>query len=339
MSAVARPALDGTRKTNPSVSVLLPAWNDAAMIGRCLESLLAIDRPDLEIIVCAGGEDGTLDVARRYAGERVIVLEQYPGEGKQGALRRCFAHSRGDIIYLTDADCVVPPDVFDAVIGPVADGDVLAATGTSRPLAEQSAAPFALFQWSILDAVEQNRPVESTGLLGRNCAASRAAVIEAGAFAEPVPIGTDYHLAKALLARGEHIRFVPAAVETPYPTSPLAFLRQQSRWLRNIFLHGPRYGDNAEIRACARTVALGAGFYLWPLSWRWTRLPGLLIWLTGLTALVALRVRYARALSARRGVVLGPAYYLRLPWYTLLDVAAWVWPLVDAVSRRRRLRW
>jgi glycosyltransferase involved in cell wall biosynthesis len=336
---VTLPAPEGTLKTSPSVSVLLPAWNDAAMIGRCLESLLAIDRPDVEIIVCAGGEDGTFDVARRYAGERVIVLEQYPGEGKQRALRRCFARSRGDIIYLTDADCIVPSCVFDAVVGPVADGAVPAATGTSRPLREQQTEPFALFQWSILDAVEQNRPVASSGLLGRNCAVRRAAIIEAGAFAEPVPIGTDYHLAKALLARGHQIRFVPAAVETAYPTNPRAYLRQQSRWLRNIFLHGPRSGDYTEILACARTVALGAGFSLWPLSWRWTRLPGLLTWLAGLTVLVALRTRYARSLSARQGVPLGRFYYLRLPWYTLLDVAAWVWPLVDAVSRRRRLRW
>ena len=30
----------------PSVSVLLPAWNEAKMIGRCLDSLLAIDWPN-----------------------------------------------------------------------------------------------------------------------------------------------------------------------------------------------------------------------------------------------------------------------------------------------------
>lgn len=334
-----RPAPDSRAKASPSVSVLLPAWNDAAMIGRCLESLLAIDRPDLEIIVCAGGEDGTLDVARQYESDRVIVLEQQPGEGKQGALRRCFARSHGDILYLTDADCIVSAGVFDAVIGPVANREVAAATGTSRPLAEQHAEPFALFQWSILEAAERNRPAESSGLLGRNCAVHRTALIKAGAFAEPVPIGTDYHLAKALLARGLQIRFVPTAVETAYPTSPLAFLRQQSRWLRNIFLHGSRYGDRAEIGACARTVALGAGFYLWPLSWRWTRLPGVVLWLAGFTVLVGLRARYARSLSARQGVPFDPSYYLHLPWYTLLDVAAWVWPLVDAVSRRRRLRW
>jgi cellulose synthase/poly-beta-1,6-N-acetylglucosamine synthase-like glycosyltransferase len=309
------------------------------MISRCLESLLAIDWPDLEIIVCAGGEDGTLDIARSYEGARVAVLEQHAGEGKQGALRRCLARSRGEIVYQSDADCLVPASVFTAVISPLVDGEVAAATGTSRPLAEQQAEPFALFQWSILDAVERKRLVACNGLLGRNCAIRRDAIIEAGAFAEPVPIGTDYHLAKALLARGRQIRFVPAVVETPYPTSPPAYLRQQSRWLRNIFLHGFRFGDRAEIIACARTVTLGAGFYLWPLSWRWTRLSGVLLWLAGLTVLVALRVRYARELSVHRQVTVGRAYYLRVPWYTLLDVAAWVWPLLDGLSRQRRLRW
>jgi glycosyltransferase involved in cell wall biosynthesis len=97
---VTLPVPETTNTGLPSVSVLLPAWNDAAMIGRCLESLLTIDWPDLEIVVCAGGADGTLDIARHYESERVTVLEQHPGEGKQAALRRCLERSRGDIIYL-----------------------------------------------------------------------------------------------------------------------------------------------------------------------------------------------------------------------------------------------
>lgn len=326
----------GTRLT--SVSVLLPAWNEARMIGRCLDSLLAIDWPDLEIVVCAGGDDGTLDVARRYEGSRVIVLEQHAGEGKQAALRRCFAASRGEIIYLTDADCVVPSDVFQAVVEPVARGDAPAATGTSRPLPEQRTEPFAQFQWSIQRATERDRGPFSTGLLGRNCAIRRDALTAAGAFDDSVPIGTDYHLAKRLIAGGEVIRFVPAAVQTRYPGDTLAFLRQRSRWLRNIFLHGRRFGDRAELLACARTVALGAAFWLWPLTWWRTRAAGVLAWLAGFSYLMWARLRYARALAAEQGSRLDAGYVVRLPLYTVLDVVGWAWPLVD-VALRRGHRW
>jgi hypothetical protein len=164
-------------------------------------------------------------------------------------------------------------------------------------------------------------------------------LIRAGAFFEDVPIGTDYHLAKTLLAQGEEIRFVPAAVLTPYPVRAREFLHQQSRWLRNIFLHGIRFGDYAELLACSRTVAVGLGFYAWPLSWPWTRLPGIVIWLAVLSYLITVRIRYIRQLGAESGLTIGPSVFARLPWYTLLDILAWLSPIVDAVSRRRRLRW
>lgn len=177
-----RPAKTGRL---PSVSVLLPAWNEGRMLARCLDSVLAIDWPDLEVVVCAGGTDGTLDIARRYEGSRVTVLKQQAGEGKQRALRRCFERSRGEIVYLTDADCIVGSASFRAVIEPIVEGEAAAATGTSRPLPEQQRRLLPFFRWSIQRGVERRRSPESTGLLGRNCAVSREALIAAGAFAEP----------------------------------------------------------------------------------------------------------------------------------------------------------
>jgi cellulose synthase/poly-beta-1,6-N-acetylglucosamine synthase-like glycosyltransferase len=321
------------------VSVLLPAWNEGAGIERCLAALTAIEWPALEIIVCAGGADETLARAQRFASERVTVFEQQPGEGKQAALRRCFERSRGAVLYLTDADCVVPEATFEAVIAPVARGEAAAATGGSRPFAEQRSDPFVFHQWSVIRAVERNRPPESTGLLGRNCAISRNAVEAAGAFAQPTPIGTDYHLAKRLLANGESIRFVPAEVETAYPTRPKAYVRQQSRWLRNIVMHGTRYGDREEVAAVGRTVTTGLGLLTWPLTWRWTRRPGLALWLVGLGYLVAARLAYGRALAEETGTPLRAGYLVRLPAFALLDLVAWTWPLVDALIPARRFRW
>ncbi|HEX7103700.1 MAG TPA: glycosyltransferase family 2 protein [Nitrolancea sp.] len=322
----------------PSVSVLLPAWNERGMIERCLKSLVALDWPDLEIIVCAGGRDGTLQHALRFERDNVLVLAQRPGEGKQVALRRCFECSSGEIIYLTDADCVVSFETFAAVIEPIVNGDVVAATGTSRPYEEQLSDPFAFYQWSILRAVDSRRNAESSGLLGRNCAIQRDALIAAGAFSAPVPIGTDYHLARQLRLNGNAIRYVPVAVESDYPTSPRAVIRQQSRWLRNIFLHGRRSGDRAELRACARTVAIGTGFLLWPLSWRWTRRPGVALWFAFYAELIARRLRHARAVTAETGTAMPDGFLVRLPWLTLIDIVSWASPLWDAAPRRR-LRW
>ena len=323
----------------PSVSVLLPAWNEQALIERCLASLVAIDWPNLEVIVCAGGNDDTLKLAQRFEKGNVVVLAQQPGEGKQAALRRCFERSQGDIIYLTDADCVVSTETFKAVLNPIVHGEFAASTGTSRPYAEQLEVPLVFHQLSMLHAVERTRAAESTGLLGRNCAIRRDSLVRAGAFASPVPIGTDYHLARQLLLNGDAIRYVPVSVESDYPTAPRTTIRQQSRWLRNIFLHGRRTHDRTELLACARTVAIGASFLAWPLGWRWTRLPGVLLWLGFYAELIRRRVLNARNLTAETGIKMPRGYLIRLPWLTLIDVVSWASPLVDAASPRRRLRW
>jgi cellulose synthase/poly-beta-1,6-N-acetylglucosamine synthase-like glycosyltransferase len=322
-----------------SVSVLVAAWNEERTVGRCLDSLLAIECPDLEIIVCAGGTDRTLKIARGYPSESVIVLEQRPGEGKQHALRRCFERSRGEIIYLTDADCVVPGDVFQSVIAPIRAGACDAATGTSRPPEEQIHASLPFFQWSILRAVERRRPEASDGLLGRNCAVRRDALQAAGAFHDSVPIGTDYHLARRLLENGARIQFVPAAVETVFHERPGAALRQQSRWLRSIFLHSPAFSDRAQLTASARTVALGTGFFLFPLTWPWTKRRGMALWFSALVALTIIRYRYGQALAAELSRSLPASYLLKLPALTIVDLASWAWPVVDGLSRTRRLRW
>ena len=122
---------------DPLVSVLVPAWNAAATLDRCLASLLAIDHPPSEVIVCAGGNDGTWEIAERIAEahpRRITLIAQRAGEGKQGALRDCLARARGDILYLTDADCVVPPDTLQRVTKVVTEGEADAATGRARTL-------------------------------------------------------------------------------------------------------------------------------------------------------------------------------------------------------------
>ena len=87
-------------------SVVIPAYNEEAVIGRCLERLLDGLGEDVEVVVaCNGCSDRTAERARA-AGPRITVLE-LPEPGKAAAIRaaeaRCPALPR---VYL-DADSVV----------------------------------------------------------------------------------------------------------------------------------------------------------------------------------------------------------------------------------------
>lgn len=100
----------------PRVSVLVPARNEEANIGRCVASLLAQDYPDLELLVL---DDGSTDATRAIlealaaSDARLRVLEGQPLEagwlGKAWACAQLAARATGELLYFTDADTAHVP--------------------------------------------------------------------------------------------------------------------------------------------------------------------------------------------------------------------------------------
>src|SRR5262245_10499326 len=78
-----------TRAELPSVSVLIAAYNEAAVIEDRLENALALDYPreKLDIVVASDGSaDGTADLVARYADRGVRLLRFTQRRGKAAAL-------------------------------------------------------------------------------------------------------------------------------------------------------------------------------------------------------------------------------------------------------------
>ena len=124
----------------PTITVVVPARDEEATIGPCVDSILATDYPreKLEVIVVDDdSSDATADVVRQRmrataalvpAGDELPEAEWDESEGggrlrlvqipenrrrtrahKKRAIEKAVAHARGELILTTDADCVVPP--------------------------------------------------------------------------------------------------------------------------------------------------------------------------------------------------------------------------------------
>lgn len=332
-----------TPTAQPRVSVLLPAWNEAGHVGRCIDSILGLRYPDIEVVVCAGGDDGTLTEARQRASPKVAVLEQYPGEGKQRSLKRCFEQCSGDIIYLTDADCIVDDECFEKVIAPVSSGAEEVATGSWQPLDEQKTNPFVLYQWTHNVNLEVVGGKYVSSLIGRNAAVSRHVLQQVGAFDTPIPIGTDLFLSNQILTAGYRICFVPdSRVRTRYSESLRPYLRQRSRWFRNPVLLGMRNetvtirGRLSNLRAGLAAVFMLTG----PITaWLGGRLPGYL-WLTMAWHLLLNQVHTDR-LARMRGVprLASRWQYLLFLAYMVLGWFATARGLVESLLPSRQWKW
>jgi cellulose synthase/poly-beta-1,6-N-acetylglucosamine synthase-like glycosyltransferase/peptidoglycan/xylan/chitin deacetylase (PgdA/CDA1 family) len=114
------------------ISVIVPAYNEAANIAATVRSLAASDYPYFEIIVVDDGStDGTADIVERMAEPGVRVLRQ-PNGGKPAALNLGIRHARGDLIAMVDGDTVFHPDALARLVQPFADPAVGAVSGNTK---------------------------------------------------------------------------------------------------------------------------------------------------------------------------------------------------------------
>jgi glycosyltransferase involved in cell wall biosynthesis len=92
--------------TRPAVSVIIPAYNAAATIERCLRSLeVQTAAREGEVIVVDSSSDGTADiVSRGFPWVRLFTFpaRKFPGDARN----RGIAQARADLLAFTDADCI-----------------------------------------------------------------------------------------------------------------------------------------------------------------------------------------------------------------------------------------
>ncbi len=108
-----------------SVSVLMPAYNEATTIARILRRVLAVEMNLKEVIVVDDGStDATAEIVRGIAAvdPRVELVQFEPNRGKTAAIAHAIRKATGDIIAIQDADLEYDPAELREVIAPILEG-------------------------------------------------------------------------------------------------------------------------------------------------------------------------------------------------------------------------
>lgn len=124
------------KKTNifPSVSLLIPAYNEGKNIGNKLENSLKLNYPPgkLEIIVISDGStDKTEDACMEYGAKGVKLIVQKERKGKMAALNRAVQEAVGEIIVFSDANTMYDPEAVRMLVGNFGDEKIGCACGNS----------------------------------------------------------------------------------------------------------------------------------------------------------------------------------------------------------------
>lgn len=105
------------------ISVIIPAYNAAAFIENCINTILNQSYNNFEVIVVNDGSiDNTLEILNELAKKdnRILVISQKNG-GVSEARNTALKHATGDFITYVDADDTVPEKAFENMISLVND--------------------------------------------------------------------------------------------------------------------------------------------------------------------------------------------------------------------------
>ncbi len=242
---------------HPSVTVVVPAYNEAKVIVQTVESLLQQHYENMEIVVVDDGSaDRTHLVAEAaFRGRCDVRVFRKSNGGKSSALNFGLQYATGEIIVALDADTVFLPGTIAALVAPLADPTVGAVAGNAKVGNRIN----LVTRWQAIEYVtSQNIDRRAFALL--NCitvvpgavgAWRRALVHEAGGFSDET-LAEDQDLTMTLLRRGWRIAYADDAVAyTEAPDTLRTLARQRFRWsfgtLQCVWKHRdvllrPRYG-------------------------------------------------------------------------------------------------
>jgi glycosyltransferase involved in cell wall biosynthesis len=238
------PTLNGSRPNTMTVSLVIPAKDEAENVAWVLRRLPA--GVDEVILVDGHSTDDTVEVARAICDGIIIVEERGPGKG--AAMRTGMDLATGDVIVLLDADGSMDPREMHRFIAAASECDVVKGSRfMERGGSEDISRVRRVGNRLLLGLVNLLYGARMTDLCYGYCAVRRSALPALALRSQGFEIETEL-TARALRA-GLRFREVPS-FEAPrrYGTSHLRTVRDGSRVLRTLLVErvcSPRGVDAA----------------------------------------------------------------------------------------------
>src|SRR3954451_23080497 len=224
----------------PGVTVLIPAYNEEAVIATSVRAALAVDYPSLEVLVL---DDGSTDATSERAGEaaggdrRCKVMADPVNRGKGERLNLGFQRARHALVVVTDADTHMHPLALKLLVTRMRRSPLIAAVAGAPHVTNRTR---LLHVMQILEAASIigliRRTQSLTGRVGTVAGVlglfRRDVVLEVGGYDGQMAT-EDIDLSWRILLAGWHSVYEPEAlVGMEVPSTLRALWAQRKRWAR-----------------------------------------------------------------------------------------------------------
>ncbi|MEU6641840.1 glycosyltransferase [Saccharomonospora sp. NPDC046836] len=222
----------GPPVTEP-VTVIVPAYNEAANIETTVRSAVASTQRVEVIVVDDGSTDDTAEIVERLGLPQVRVIRQ-PNAGKAAALNTGIAHANNELIVMVDGDTMLEPDTVRELVQPFADPQVGAVAGNVK-IANRDTFLTRLqhIEYVIgfnVDRRVHDRTQSMATIPGAGGAFRRRVLIEVGGLSSET-LAEDTDLTLAIGRAGWRIVYQDTAVTwTEAPATARQLWQQRYRW-------------------------------------------------------------------------------------------------------------
>ncbi len=236
-------------KDLPPVSIVVPAYNEAKDIAKCLGSLARLDYPAYEVIVVDdGSKDGTADVVRSFIQTNGLdnfrLIRHDTNRGKAAAVNTGIRSAKYDLVAVLDADSHISSDALLWIVPHFEDprvGAVSSAIHVRNPVNllsrlqwwEYLTTNFYRALMAVIDVLYVTPGVLSV---------YRKSVLEEVGLFDENEISEDLEIALRIKAHHYKILFEPNSVTfTDVPTRFRDYWHQRIRWSRGFIRNFVKY--------------------------------------------------------------------------------------------------
>ena len=281
----------------PPVTVVIPAYNEAAKIRGAIEALLAQEYPPERrqiLILSDGSTDGTDAIVGEYAARGVDLLRMPTRSGKTAAENAAIERIRGEIVVNSDASIRMHPSAIRLLVAAMSDPGVgVASTRDVSVAPGQAAANVTEAGYVGYEMRVRALETRAGGIVG---ASGSGYAIRAALHRIPVRADLSRDFSAALTARTHGFRAVSVDGAICYVTRTVSLRAEYRRKVRTI-----KRGIDTLIHQRHLLNPLRHGLFAWKL-WshkvcRWLLPPLLVPGIVGL-ALLAGTMSWARAALA-----------------------------------------
>ena len=229
----------------PLVNIIVPAWREGKLFNDALISIKNLTYPKIKIIVNAGGNKETLDIANSFKKyDNFQILHQKggadrPSLGKIKAVNDCLSYITEGIIYLIDADTYLRDEILLRMLFPIVNYNEKIVVGGVRPLRDQE--NINLVKYLHMDRnndfkIKFYRYSKVKAIAGTNTCFSYDVIKTIGKFSENKLYSTDGSMGKDITSKGYKIyrlHHYGHRIFVDFPSSCGKYIHQKTVWTEN----------------------------------------------------------------------------------------------------------